>query len=162
MSEYVSPSGSDSDRVRHSLRLWFTATASVLELVDVVVEANNGPRSPRSDSDDETSRFFESPTLAALLSTSTTPPPMPDQHSGHCADDCHDHDHDHSALGLGAQGNLYAKIDHDNVIALNALGAGRQVIKPWHERTDETIVCPSSLASHSTHERTAVPRVGRG
>jgi len=35
-------------------------------------------------------------------------------------------------------------IDRDNVIALNSIGEGKQVIKPWNERLDEQVVsiCP--------------------
>jgi hypothetical protein len=43
---------------------------------------------------------------------------------------------------MGVQDNLYTKIDHQNVVALNVTNdfEPRQVIKPWHERLDEEIV----------------------
>lgn len=65
---------------------------------------------------------------------------MPDHHHhGHnCADEGHDHDHDHSHPDeLGAKDNLFAHIDRANVVALNADGEGRTVIKPWDQRTSE-------------------------
>jgi len=57
----------------------------------------------------------------------------------HCGDESHDHDHDHdhSSQASGPQGNLFIHIDRDNVVALNASGEGRVVIKPWNERLDE-------------------------
>lgn len=57
----------------------------------------------------------------------------------HCSDEAHPHDHaGHShtpppdSAAAGDQFSLYAKIDRDNVVALNAVGgeqAGRAVIK---------------------------------
>jgi len=50
----------------------------------------------------------------------------------------HDHDH-HGQSDVGPQDNLYTHIDRSNVVALNALGGGPAVIKPWHERLDEQV-----------------------
>jgi len=57
----------------------------------------------------------------------------------HCHDESHDHDHDHNAE-TGPSDNLYPHIDLANVTALNVDDdtPGAKVIKPWHERTDET------------------------
>ncbi|KAI0028976.1 galactose-binding domain-like protein [Vararia minispora EC-137] len=61
---------------------------------------------------------------------------------GQCADEHHDHghehDHDHDMPGGGPQDNLFVHIDRENVVALNSTSQGSTVIKPWHERTDET------------------------
>ncbi|KAJ7243711.1 galactose-binding domain-like protein [Mycena rebaudengoi] len=60
---------------------------------------------------------------------------MPDCHDEHHG---HDHDdHDHDAPDAGPRDNLFSQIDRDNVVALNALGPAKVVIKPWHERMDE-------------------------
>jgi hypothetical protein len=63
-------------------------------------------------------------------------------HDHNCSDESHHHDHDHDdhdSLSTGAQDNLFAHIDRDNVIALNASDdcEGSDVIKPWHERASE-------------------------
>ncbi|KAF7299400.1 PITH domain-containing protein [Mycena indigotica] len=63
---------------------------------------------------------------------------MPHQHDEHCGHEATDHDHDHDTADLGANDNLFKQIDRDNVVALNTLAAGSLVIKPWHERLDET------------------------
>ncbi|TFL06181.1 PITH domain-containing protein [Pterulicium gracile] len=68
---------------------------------------------------------------------------MPHQHDNNCAHEAHDHDHDHDhdQVDLGPQDNLFSKIDILNVTALNTTSsgsAGLQVIKPWHERLDES------------------------
>ncbi|KAF9178208.1 hypothetical protein BGZ51_008027 [Haplosporangium sp. Z 767] len=58
---------------------------------------------------------------------------------GHGHDD-HDHDHDESPeLGLVHE-SLHQRIDHDNVVCLNESepNAGRSVLKPWHEKMDDT------------------------
>ncbi|KAF9650240.1 DUF1000-domain-containing protein [Thelephora ganbajun] len=59
------------------------------------------------------------------------------------------HDHGHGGCGdhidehelswnvLGYQDNLYKQIDRAHVVAFNANGQGRTVIKPWSERNDE-------------------------
>lgn len=70
---------------------------------------------------------------------------MPHQHDNNCAHEAHDHDHDHDhdQVDLGPQDNLFSKIDILNVTALNTTSsgsAGLQVIKPWHERLDESKV----------------------
>ncbi|KAG0320283.1 PITH domain-containing protein 1 [Dissophora globulifera] len=54
----------------------------------------------------------------------------------------HDHDHDHDEApdsGLVHE-SLYQKIDHDNVVCLNEAEAdsGKSVLKPWHEKMDDT------------------------
>ncbi|KAL1701699.1 galactose-binding domain-like protein [Schizophyllum commune] len=64
-----------------------------------------------------------------------------DHHSHSCADESHDHDHDHDhdTSDLGPQDNLFNHVDRGVVRALNASnGEGPEVIKPWHERMDET------------------------
>ena len=62
-------------------------------------------------------------------------------HDHNCGD--HAHDHDHTDIG-GPSDNVFMHIDRDNVIALNSIGEGKQVIKPWNERLDEQVVsiCP--------------------
>ncbi|EMD33304.1 hypothetical protein CERSUDRAFT_142239 [Gelatoporia subvermispora B] len=59
-------------------------------------------------------------------------------HGNGCHDESHGHDHD-MPEGVGPRDNLFARIDRANVVALNAAapGTGAEVIKPWHERTDE-------------------------
>ncbi|CAE7095508.1 unnamed protein product [Rhizoctonia solani] len=49
----------------------------------------------------------------------------------------HDHDHEHDS---GSPNNLYGRIDRPNVVALNAEEGSDPcaVLKPWHERLDET------------------------
>ena len=59
---------------------------------------------------------------------------MPD-----CSDEV-DRVHDHDQSDVGPQGNLYAHIDHPNVVALNTSGRGPEIIKPWHKRLDEQVV----------------------
>jgi hypothetical protein len=68
---------------------------------------------------------------------------MTHQHDSSCGHESHDHDHDHDhdTTDVGPQDNLFVHIDRSNVVALNANGPGPEVIKPWHERLDETIVC---------------------
>ena len=39
--------------------------------------------------------------------------------------------HDHSTSDLGSQDNLFLHIDRDNAVALNTLGSGSDVIKPY-------------------------------
>jgi len=39
---------------------------------------------------------------------------------------------------VGPQDNLYIHIDRPNVVALNTVEEGSVVIKPWHQRLDET------------------------
>jgi len=64
---------------------------------------------------------------------------MPHQHDNGCGHESHDHDHDHDTSDLGPQDNLFAHIDRSNVVALNTNGVGSEVIKPWHNRLDESI-----------------------
>jgi hypothetical protein len=66
-------------------------------------------------------------------------------HNEHCGDDAHDHDHDHGDAPdeLGAKDNLFGHIDIQNVVALNAIGEGHTVIKPWDQRTSEAIALES-------------------
>jgi hypothetical protein len=62
-------------------------------------------------------------------------------HNHHHGDHAHgdDHDHDHADTGKHSD-NLFVHIDRDNVVALNSIGEGKQVIKPWDERLDERVV----------------------
>jgi len=63
---------------------------------------------------------------------------MPHEHYTDCG---HEHEHDHShelTSDLGSKDNLFIHIDRDNVVALNTLKSGSNVIKPWHTRLDET------------------------
>ncbi|KAJ6541276.1 galactose-binding domain-like protein [Mycena sp. CBHHK59/15] len=62
---------------------------------------------------------------------------MSHQHDAHCGHESTEHDHEHDSTDLGPKDNLFSQIDRDNVVALNALGQGSTVIKPWHERLDE-------------------------
>ena len=64
---------------------------------------------------------------------------MPHEHDDSCGHDANDHDHD-SSEALGFQDNLFAHIDRPNVVALNANGNAQDVIKPWHNRLDESQV----------------------
>jgi hypothetical protein len=65
-------------------------------------------------------------------------------HDHNCGD--HAHGHDHTDIG-GPSDNMFMHIDRDNVIALNSIGEGKQVIKPWNERLDEQVVsiCQSEM-----------------
>ncbi|CAG8591796.1 3269_t:CDS:2 [Paraglomus occultum] len=58
---------------------------------------------------------------------------------GHSHGD-HDHDHDHDGPDRGAEESLFSQINQENVRCLNESepGAGKKVIKPWHERNDTT------------------------
>ncbi|QRV75359.1 PITH domain-containing protein [Ceratobasidium sp. AG-Ba] len=60
-------------------------------------------------------------------------------HEHHEHGDDHDHDHDHSSSGPPPN-NLYARIDRQNVAALNAEEGADPCtpLKAWHERLDET------------------------
>lgn len=71
---------------------------------------------------------------------------MPHDHSQACGDEG-GHAHDHIPEAQGHRDNLYARVDRDNVVALNAEGNPSSIIKPWHERTDEQVVSPQSLRS---------------
>ncbi|KAF9578584.1 hypothetical protein BGW38_005548 [Lunasporangiospora selenospora] len=62
----------------------------------------------------------------------------------------HDHDHSHDAPDSDlVHESLYQKIDHDNVTCLNesAPNAGRNVLKPWHEKMDDTKLKSISIRS---------------
>ncbi|KAJ8488115.1 hypothetical protein ONZ45_g14073 [Pleurotus djamor] len=65
---------------------------------------------------------------------------MPHEHHHGCGHESHDHDHDHDhdQNDLGPQDSLFGQIDRDNLVALNGNGNASDVIKPWHERLDET------------------------
>ncbi|KIM40451.1 hypothetical protein M413DRAFT_445908 [Hebeloma cylindrosporum] len=64
---------------------------------------------------------------------------MPHEHHDSCGHDANDHDHDHDSLdALGFQDNLFAHIDRQNVVALNANGNPQDLIKPWNNRLDES------------------------
>jgi hypothetical protein len=79
--------------------------------------------------------------------------PHQDDHGHNCGEHAHDgdHDHDHASNG-GSSDNLFAHIDRDNVVALNSVSGGSQVIKPWDERMDEQVVSlpPSARNSYVT------------
>lgn len=70
-------------------------------------------------------------------------------HSGHDHDG-HDHSHD---ISDAQPNNLYDRVDRQNVVALNADTPEPKIIKPWHERMDETIVSSSG----SLHPRLGKP-----
>jgi hypothetical protein len=61
-------------------------------------------------------------------------------HHGHDHD--HDHDHDESPDAGLVHESLYQRIDHDNVFCLNEAEpeSGKSVLKPWHEKMDDTKV----------------------
>lgn len=66
---------------------------------------------------------------------------MTHQHDHSCGHEGHDHDHDHdNTSDVGPQDSLYIHIDRPNVVALNTVEEGSVVIKPWHQRLDETKV----------------------
>ena len=64
---------------------------------------------------------------------------------GNCHDESHGHDHDHDhddhPSSTGPADNLYQHVDLQNVAILNASEetAKNKVIKPWHDRLDETV-----------------------
>ena len=68
-----------------------------------------------------------------------SPTNMSHNHDHGDHDHDHDHAHDHPDSG-GPSDNVFGHIDRDNVIALNSIGEGKQVIKPWDERLDERVV----------------------
>ena len=70
---------------------------------------------------------------------------MPHEHHESCG---HDHDHE-SPEALGFQDNLFSHIDRANVVALNASGNAPDIIKPWHNRLDE-----SQVRCIAIHKRT--------
>lgn len=59
----------------------------------------------------------------------------------HCHDEHCDHDHD-DLPESGEQFLLYSKIDIDNVNCLNESepNSGKNVIRPWNERMDDSKV----------------------
>ncbi len=66
-------------------------------------------------------------------------------HNHDHGDHAHGDDHAHAQTDAGGPSdNLFVHIDRDNVIALNSIGEGKQIIKPWDERLDERVVsiCP--------------------
>ncbi|KAG0042431.1 hypothetical protein BGZ83_000463 [Gryganskiella cystojenkinii] len=65
-------------------------------------------------------------------------------HHGHGHDD-HDHDHDESPDSGLVHESLHQRIDHDNVVCLNESepGQGRSILKPWHEKMDDTKILES-------------------
>jgi len=63
---------------------------------------------------------------------------MPHEHHPGCGHESHDHDHEHESSELGYQDNLFAQIDRQNVVVLNSTDSGSDIIKPWHERLEET------------------------
>jgi len=62
---------------------------------------------------------------------------MPHQHDG-CGHESHEEDHVHDSSELGFQDNLFISIDRSNVVALNSQDTASDIVKPWHERLDET------------------------
>lgn len=77
--------------------------------------------------------------------------PHNDDHGHNCGEHAHDgdHSHDHSSNGGGPSDNLFVHIDRDNVVALNSVSGGSQVIKPWDERMDELVVSLSPGARNA-------------
>src|SRR6266702_3561579 len=80
----------------------------------------------------------------AMMSMSNQPAMSHHDNHGHnCGEhahgDDHDHAHDHTS-NSGPSDNLFAHIDRDNVVALNSVNGGSEVIKPWDERMDEQVV----------------------
>lgn len=73
------------------------------------------------------------------------------QHDASCADEHHAHEHDHSHDSPDAPAdNLFARIDHPNVVALNCEAQQpAKILKPWHQRADETIVRPRAARDAS-------------
>lgn len=65
---------------------------------------------------------------------------MSDNHEAHaCQGEAHDHDHDHEEDETGS--NLYPHIDLSNLAIYNAADSGGcKVIKPWHQRNEESSV----------------------
>ncbi|TFK40099.1 PITH domain-containing protein [Crucibulum laeve] len=63
---------------------------------------------------------------------------MPHHHHDGCGHEENDHDHEHDSSDIGPRDNLFIHIDRSNVVALNASQEGSVVIKPWHERLDES------------------------
>lgn len=70
---------------------------------------------------------------------------MPHEHHHGCGHDAHDHDHD-QIDDLGPQDSLFNQIDRENIVALNGDGDPSVLVKPWHERLDETKVCTGSAS----------------
>lgn len=70
--------------------------------------------------------------------------------SHHCHDEHCDHDHE-DLPEAGEQFLLYSKIDRDNVRCLNEAepGMGKNVIKPWNERYDNSKVRKHAFFSNS-------------
>lgn len=64
---------------------------------------------------------------------------MPHQHHD-CGHESQGHDHQHDSSDLGFQDNLFLSIDRSNLVALNSQGSASDIIKPWHERLDESKV----------------------
>ena len=88
-----------------------------------------------------------------------------DNHGHNCGDHAHADDHAHSNTGSNGD-NLYAHIDRSNVVALNSIHGGSEVIKPWDERMDEQVVglsfFPKKSVCLASFRRVLVHRVGRG
>jgi len=80
---------------------------------------------------------------------------------GHGHDD-HDHDHDEAPDSDLVHESLYQRIDHDNVVCLNEseLGQGRDVLKPWHEKMDDTkvIICRGTIGKAAQSEMAVAQR----
>jgi hypothetical protein len=71
---------------------------------------------------------------------------MPGQH-GHGYQDEHHDGHSHDApLEDVPRETLYHIVDHQNVLALNVIEQNN-IIKPWEDRNDETIVCLTQITN---------------
>src|SRR6266702_6875397 len=107
----------------------------------------------------------------AMMSMSNQPAMSHHDNHGHnCGEhahgDDHDHAHDHTS-NSGPSDNLFAHIDRDNVVALNSVHGGSEVIKPWDERMDEQVVSTvlptiSRKACVASFDAYIVHRVRRG
>jgi len=70
-----------------------------------------------------------------------------DHHNhSHCGDS-HEHEHEHDSHDEDAPAdNLFSRIDHPNVRALNcASNVPAKILKPWHQRRDEAIFIESDV-----------------
>jgi len=67
---------------------------------------------------------------------------MSHNHDHDCGDHAHSHDHTQTDAS-GPSDNVFVHIDRDNVVALNSIGEGKEVIKPWNERLDERVYIES-------------------
>ena len=88
---------------------------------------------------------ISSPALTASLggpcASNAPPPSMSDCREEHDHDhEGHGHNHSHD-VSDAQPNNLFDRVDHSNVVALNGITPEfPRIIKPWHERLDETVV----------------------